>query len=56
MLGGCTSQDALRFPNEKGWRGFRPASWLVYLNFLVMPKARVAVCAGAPLEPDIQMT
>ena len=47
VLGGCTSRDSLRFPNERGWRGFRPASWVVSLHFLVMPTARVAVCAGA---------
>jgi hypothetical protein len=57
LLGGCTSQThSLRFPNERGWRGFRPASWVVYLNFLLMPKARVAVCAGAQFQQDIKKT
>ena len=51
-----TSQNPVRFRNERGWRGFRPASWVVSLHFLVMPTARVAVCAGAQLQPDIQMT
>ena len=56
VLGVCTSQDSLRLPNESGWNGFLPASWVVSLHFLVMPPARAAVRAGAQLQPDILMT